>query len=358
MMIFIHATDETSRPIANIYIALRSLPAATYIVLVRSSASWNRSCCSAPCLGDLLVLACLTAVWSPVYTIQHVVKPVVKPVVEPGLTTGWMNSGCSFNRLSNPLYNRLYNWFNNQLYRVYSRLSNWLSNRLYNRVDNRLNEQPLFVQSVVKPGCTFVQPIWQPVWQPAVYTIQLVVKPVVQPVVQRVWQPVERTATVCSIGCQTGLYNLFDIQFDNRLYTIQPVVNPVAKWVSQPVEYLYTRYNLLSNRFDNPLYRVYKHSAVWQPVWQQVVSCKWGLRQVRRLQCTVIVVTAYAVYLPWVLWHGWVSGRASGLYKMEWWGAGVVICLDWSASDLHMVHLLPLPSHRLLFIKSQNGLPP
>ena len=25
---------------------------------------------------------------------------------------------------------------------------------------------------------------------------------------------------------------------------------------------------------------------------------------------------------------GWAAGRASGLYKTEWWGAGVVICLE------------------------------
>jgi len=31
----------------------------------------------------------------------------------------------------------------------------------------------------------------------------------------------------------------------------------------------FTRYNLLSNR----LYRVYKHSTGWQPVWQTAVSC-------------------------------------------------------------------------------------
>jgi len=25
---------------------------------------------------------------------------------------------------------------------------------------------------------------------------------------------------------------------------------------------------------------------------------------------------------------GWAAGRASGLLKTEWWGAGVVICLE------------------------------
>jgi len=45
---------------------------------------------------------------------------------------------------------------------------------------------------------------------------------------------VERTALFVQHGCKTGLYN----RFDNRLYT---------------------RYSRLSNRFDNQLYRVYKH---------------------------------------------------------------------------------------------------
>ena len=39
---------------------------------------------------------------------------------------------------------------------------------------------------------------------------------------------------------------------------------------------------------------------------------------------------------------GWAAGRASGLYKTEWWGDGVVICLERGA-DLHMAQLMPLP---------------
>jgi len=39
---------------------------------------------------------------------------------------------------------------------------------------------------------------------------------------------------------------------------------------------------------------------------------------------------------------GWVAGRAYGLQKTEWWGAGVVICLERGA-DLHMARLMPLP---------------
>jgi len=39
---------------------------------------------------------------------------------------------------------------------------------------------------------------------------------------------------------------------------------------------------------------------------------------------------------------GWAAGRASGLWKTEWWGAGMVICLEWGV-DLHMAQLMPLP---------------
>ena len=54
---------------------------------------------------------------------------------------------------------------------------------------------------------------------------------------------------------------------------------------------------------------------------------------------------------------GWVAGRASGLYKTEWWGAGVVICLERGA-DLHMAQLMPLPlTLSLASVKSRLVLP-
>ena len=38
---------------------------------------------------------------------------------------------------------------------------------------------------------------------------------------------------------------------------------------------------------------------------------------------------------------GWAAGRASGLKKTEWWGVGVVICLERGA-DLHTAQLMLL----------------
>ena len=51
---------------------------------------------------------------------------------------------------------------------------------------------------------------------------------------------------------------------------------------------------------------------------------------------------------------GWAAGRASGLKKNEWWGAGVVICLERGA-DLHMSQLMPLPLTVCCFGKIQIG---
>jgi len=51
---------------------------------------------------------------------------------------------------------------------------------------------------------------------------------------------------------------------------------------------------------------------------------------------------------------GWAAGRASGLWKTEWWGAGMVICLKWVA-DLHMAQLMPLLLTISCYSKIQIG---
>ena len=60
-----------------------------------------------------------------------------------------------------------------------------------------------------------------------------------------------------------------------------------------------------------------------------------------------------------MLWRCWLGGR-KGIRpeKNEWWGTGVVICLEQGANDLHIVQLMPLLTHIIsCFIKIQNGLP-
>ena len=61
--------------------------------------------------------------------------------------------------------------------------------------------------------------------------------------------------------------------------------------------------------------------------------------------------------LPSVLRRCWLGGR-KGIrpVKTEWWGAGVVICLERGA-DLHIAQLMPLPLTVSCFSKIQIDLP-
>jgi len=58
-----------------------------------------------------------------------------------------------------------------------------------------------------------------------------------------------------------------------------------------------------------------------------------------------------------VLWRCWLGGR-KGIrpVKAEWWGAGVVICLQRGA-DMHTAQLMPMPLTVSCFIKSRLVLP-
>ena len=57
--------------------------------------------------------------------------------------------------------------------------------------------------------------------------------------------------------------------------------------------------------------------------------------------------------LPSVLWRCWLGSRKGVRpVKTEWWGAGVVICLERGA-DLHMAQLMPLPLNVSCFSKIQ-----
>jgi len=50
---------------------------------------------------------------------------------------------------------------------------------------------------------------------------------------------------------------------------------------------------------------------------------------------------------------GWQQGHPA-CKKLEWWGAGKVVCLECSA-DLHMAQLMPLPLNMSCFSKIQIG---
>ena len=62
-----------------------------------------------------------------------------------------------------------------------------------------------------------------------------------------------------------------------------------------------------------------------------------------------VAFSALTLLVGWQEWH-------PACKKTEWWGAGMVICLERGA-DLHMAQLMPLPLTVSCFSKIQIGLP-
>ena len=60
--------------------------------------------------------------------------------------------------------------------------------------------------------------------------------------------------------------------------------------------------------------------------------------------------------VPSVLWRCWLGGRKGirPVKNLEWWGTGMVICLEWGA-DLHVAQLMPLPLTVSCFSEIQIG---
>ena len=73
--------------------------------------------------------------------------------------------------------------------------------------------------------------------------------------------------------------------------------------------------------------------------WQSSVLKNWNALYWRRKPNTGMLCP----FMPSVLWRCSLGGR-KGIrpVKTEWWGAGVVICLERGA-DLHIAQMMPLP---------------
>ena len=102
---------------------------------------------------------------------------------------------------------------------------------------------------------------------------------------------------------------------------------------------------------------------VWRSSRPKLIrpSCDWStdnachvrsissssLESARNQNISLCIFTA--LHEPSVLWRCWLGGR-KGIWpvKTEWWGTGMVICLQQGANDLHMIQLMPLPPNHLL----------
>jgi len=74
--------------------------------------------------------------------------------------------------------------------------------------------------------------------------------------------------------------------------------------------------------------------------------------------CNISYLSPFFIFFTFafsalMLLVGWQEGHPA-CKKLEWWGTGMVICLDRDA-NLHMAQLMPLPLTVSCFIKIQIG---
>ena len=87
--------------------------------------------------------------------------------------------------------------------------------------------------------------------------------------------------------------------------------------------------------------------SLWDVVWPGITP--------KEPAVTVEKISAVFVICPLLLWCCWLGGRKGiACKKLEWWGTGMVICLERDA-DLHMAQPMPLPFTVSCFSKVQIG---
>jgi len=102
--------------------------------------------------------------------------------------------------------------------------------------------------------------------------------------------------------------------------------------------------------------RLNKGMSMTGPAHYRVVGDATAcLYRVRIAWCSYFMLFQTSIYMPSVLWRCWLGGR-KGIrpVKTEWWGAGMVICLQRGA-DLRVAQLMPLPLTVSCFSKFQIG---
>jgi len=85
------------------------------------------------------------------------------------------------------------------------------------------------------------------------------------------------------------------------------------------------------------------------PRWSSLQCFEMGDRkgiQPVRENSALIIPKASVLSVLWCCWLG--SRKGIRPVKTEWWGTGVVICLERCANALRMVQLMPLPPHYVL----------
>ena len=99
----------------------------------------------------------------------------------------------------------------------------------------------------------------------------------------------------------------------------------------------------------------YSSSNYWWPFFVHSKWCTWYTREILGIGWYDYLWNADFVYL--CLQYSCLEcfdRKSICPVKTEWWGVGVVICLDRGANDLHMVQLMPLPPYHFLLHSNTN----
>jgi len=79
----------------------------------------------------------------------------------------------------------------------------------------------------------------------------------------------------------------------------------------------------------------------WEPLLNNLGHVCRKLRYTTRCLCYIYMIHVCLLCLQWFDAVGWARPKGIRPVKTEWWGTGVVICLEQGADDLHMVQLIP-----------------
>ena len=89
-------------------------------------------------------------------------------------------------------------------------------------------------------------------------------------------------------------------------------------------------------------------------LWRCWLGGKKGIWPVKKLSGGVLVWFSVWSQIQTCIRSSWCQCHSRWPVKTEWWGAGVVVCLEQGA-DLHMAQLMPLSLNVSCFSKIQIG---
>jgi len=162
---------------------------------------------------------------------------------------------------------------------------------------------------------------------------------------------------VCVCVCYSKPLNFNTIikTWKSTWFKVDTILNLETHTSTFPIASVFTNYTIT---FDfNTKIRWHHSSSFRYSNYINIVIQNLCCEHINSMTFVVVCICLRLIpkNMPSVLWRCWLDGR-KGIrpVKTEWWGAGVVICLE-QGVDLHMAQLMPLPLAVPCFSKIQTG---